>query len=195
MNKHDKEAVLLVAEHFCVYGFLSYAIGTELDDPQARKALLSQHDSTSIMLRYRPDRFFTKNGNRSVLCEVKCEYAGYSNFAVEFDSFTASKQWNTGDKHVMYAFVDLQTREIKSCWANNVPMPVVVYVPMRNGWNETHNRLKREYPGIRLDPKPHKFGSGTPYFLLPKAANYLVNFDQFISKELLSTRIELSRVA
>lgn len=185
-SKHDAEALPLVIESFARYDFGCHIMGTEIDNPEARAALTAQSDSTSIMLRYRPDRFFTQKGNRSVLCEVKSEYQGYTNFAIEFDSFAATKQWNASGRHVMYALVDLIKGHISCCWAGDIPAPTKVFVPRREwDYENTLARLTRENPEVNFISRPYSNGSGTAYFLLSKIHKSLKPFDVFVEHELI----------
>lgn len=185
-SRHDNEALPLVIESFAKYDFGCQIMGTETDNPQARAALTSQSDKTSIMLRYRPDRFFTQKGNRSVLCEVKSEYQGRPNFAIEFDSFIGTKQWNASGRHVMYALVDLTKNTICCCWAGDIPAPESVLVPKREwDYEDTLARLTRENPEINFISKSFSNGSGTAFFLLSKSHKCLKPFDAFVENELI----------
>lgn len=187
MTQHDEKAVPMVVALFRRYHFEGHVLGTEADDESFRMALRGQSDRTSIMLRFRPDRTFVKQGARSVLCEIKSEGGKYANFAVEADSYRAAMEWNAAHRHVCFAFVDLGSGSVFCCWADQVPRPRAIRVPRRWDFGANMRRLQAEMPGAILHEEPYRpgpFSSGTPYFLVPKGSPFLVLADQFIAREL-----------
>lgn len=184
-EQHDNIAIPLVTKLFKAYQFDKHRWGFEFDKQVTKTSLSSQHDKTSMLLRYRPDVVFTKIGWRSVLCEIKSENQGYKNFAVELESWLATKEWNLHQNHVMYAFVDIVPKKVLCCWANTIPLPGIVYLPKTPDFTKTKNRIKANLPHLVITLTKYSSGSGTPYFLLPKNSKYLIKFDEFINTELL----------
>jgi hypothetical protein len=183
-RQHDDQAVGLVKAIFSKYGFLGFRIGAEIDHKNHWSLLTAQADPTSIMLRFRPDLVLVKPGVRTVMCEVKSEAQGYVNFAVEFNSWRAATIWNRSGRHVMYALVDLRDERVSACWADDIPRPATVRVPRRWDWEKHKSFLQRGAPWANLEVVNHAGGSGTPYFLIPKAADYLRPVERFIEREL-----------
>jgi hypothetical protein len=179
-----------VRNAFGQYGFTAHGLGTELDDVVLRQSLAAQDDRTSRLLRFRPDQALVRPGVRSLLVEVKSERGRYPNFAIEVASHQAASEWDSGRRHVAYAFVDLGTRLIWCCWAADLPPPVEIRVPLRWDFEASWQRLNQEWPGVRLVPEPYRPGpyrSGTPYFLLRKTSSCLQALDVFVRAELLSS--------
>ncbi|MFN0071172.1 MAG: hypothetical protein ACKVVP_06745 [Chloroflexota bacterium] len=88
-DQHDLKAAVLVESAFEARGARVFTFGVEVDDQSFWDALRQQHDSTSLMLRFRPERAVVLPGTGALVCEVKSEAGGYSNFAVEADSYAA----------------------------------------------------------------------------------------------------------
>lgn len=183
MQLHDTVALPAVLSAWESAGFEAHACGQEADTEALRSALCAQSDATSRMLRFRPDRVLVKRGVRSVLCEVKSETKGYSNYAVEVDSYLAARQWNAAYSHVCYAFVTLtrckdggtwRVGEVVGCWANEIPEPSRITVPRRWDAAKTLARLGNEMPGVNLVPSEWRGGSGTAFFTIPKSSRFLV---------------------
>ena len=192
-GQHDKLAVPIVEAVFKRHGFKGYSIGTENDDAKLYELLRAQSDPTSIMLRFRPDRVKIRPGVRAVLCEIKSEAGRYPNFAVEVDSYRAAILWNQQSKHVMFALVDLATRDTYGVWADEFPRPGTVFVPGRWDFEKQRARMVREWPGLPLTPVRWVGGSGTPYMLIPKNHPCLTELDRFIRERVIESIATLGR--
>ena len=184
-RQHDGDATPMVVSLFESVGFVCYDLGTETDSDELHRALMSQYDETSIMLRFRPDKVFVKSGYRSLLCEIKSESQGYPNFAIEVDSYQAAHKWDSDCERVMYSFVDLSQEQarVACCWVGDVPPPTSIRVPRRWDFERQLERMAAAFPGADMIPCQYIRGkqSGTPYFLIRKTSVYLKPFNQFIS--------------
>src|SRR5262249_34908146 len=159
----------LVAHPCRAERFAATPFGLERDPPALRDALRSQSDPTSILLRYRPDQLLVKVGERSLLCEVKSEAEGYPNFAVEADAYLAGLDWNAIYRHVAYAFCDLRVGVSWACWAEEIPSPQEIIVPLRHRHAaDALRRMPLAFPDARIESRDYGNGSGTPFFLMPK---------------------------
>lgn len=185
-DQHDTAGVPLVCAVFLEYGFTGYAFGAEAGNASFHRAVQAQTDPTSLLLRFRPDRAFVRTGLRSLLCEIKTEGHDSPNFALELDSWQAARQWNAAYEHVAFVFVDLRCGEAVACWATMIPMPQKVYVPRRFDFIQQRERVAREMPAARLCDCTHRGGSGTPFFLVPKAAAFLRPLRSFLAAVLAS---------
>jgi hypothetical protein len=171
--------------------------GIEEASQAARDALMKQYDATSLMIRYKPDLIGVRLGGFSVLVEVKSEGQGSCNFAVEVDSFTATKAYAAMGHSVVYAFTTLtpeSSQSIVGCWTSDVVTPKLILVPRRPtsqhylGGIATMRRLEKVYPQTKFQMirwSRRSKGSGTPFFLIPKDTSYLKPFYGFIKVEAL----------
>lgn len=187
IRQHDEVAIPIVVERFKLFGFECFVTGTEVDSRELQLALRAQHDDTSLMMRFRPDRILISRGNRSLLCEVKSENKGYRNFAIEVESYIAAILWNTASRNVMHALVDLSNNDLViCCWLNEIPKPKLIKIPRRRGFPRAIGRVRQRFPDIPFETTEWKGGSGTPYFLLPKSSSFLTEFNAFVMAELLA---------
>jgi len=183
--QHNGLAVPFVESIFASYGFISYTIGTEMDDEELHELLRKQRDPTSIMLRFRPDRVSVRPGIRSVLCEIKSESGLHPNFSIEIDSYEAAILWNRVCKNVMFVFVDLSRKAALATWADDLPKPVQIYVPRRQGWEDRIRQLRHDYPAADIREIQWIRGSGTPFTTVRKDHPCLIELSRFIESELL----------
>lgn len=192
VNQHDKIAIDFVENIFTKYGLITYLIGTEFDIKGLSESLRKQSDVISIMLRFRPDRVSIVIGSYSILCEIKSESGKYSNFAIEADSYKSALIWNSCDKNnkniVVFILVDISLMSAKAIWAGQIPEPKIIYIPKRNDYIEQEIRIKKEFPNAIIKLLPYKYGSGTPYMLLPKNYKQLFDLDFFIQNEIIGVR-------
>jgi len=186
-DQHDGPAMKIVCDRLEQVGALTSAFGIEIDNDELRQALRSQHDAMSLMLRYRPDRAVVVPKVQTILCEIKSGAGPYRNYAIEIDSYAAAREWHNGERRVMYAFVDLDTETptIKACWFDALPGPHTIYVPMRNGYQSTLHRIEQTWPNANVTTRPHRNGSGTPFFLVNKEHPALRPLDAFITESIL----------
>lgn len=184
---HDEQAVPLVMARFQAYGFKIFPWGTEHRNARLAELLRLHYDPTSALIRHQPDLavIHAEPIVRSVLCEVKSESQGRPNFAIAVDSFRSARALRAGECHVMYALVDLSTEQILACWADQIPAPSRIFVPKRWDYEQTRERLLKEWPGVLLVSRSCSGGSGTPFLLIPKTADYLLPLDHFIKQYLL----------
>jgi len=185
-EQHDHNALPLVESIFRQYGFTSYTIGAETDNKELHDILRRQDDVTSVMLRFRPDRISVHPGLRSVLCEIKSEFSGYRNFAIEISSYEAALLWNRVSRNVMFVFVDLAQSTALAAWADDIPSPDVIYIPARPHYEEYLSMVKTKYPAAIIKVISWHSGSGTPYMLLPKDHPCLMDLGRFIETNLLN---------
>jgi hypothetical protein len=185
--QHDNTAMSLVCNQLERVGALTSAFGIEIDNDALRQALRNQHDAMSLMLRYRPDRAVVVPKVRTILCEIKSVSGTYRNYSIEVDSYTAAREWHNGDRRVMYAFVDLDAEPptIKACWFDALPPPHTIYVPTRQGYQATLQRIEQAWPDANVLLREHKRGSGTPYFLVFKGHTNLRPLEEFIANSIL----------
>jgi len=179
---NHSSGIELVTRLFEKHGYKCYTMGTETDNKELYQSLTSQHDTTSRMIRFRPDRVHVKQGVRALLCEIKTEKGSSDNFAVEVESYGASLLWDKGMKHVIMAFVALQGMDAYGTWVDEIPEPDVIFVPRRWDFDEQMALLDDEWPETRKQPTRWRAGSGTPFILVPK--NSLESLDCFIANML-----------
>ena len=190
MQQHDGVAVPMVSRALAVYGFDEHVIGQENDDIAIRENLRGKRDITSLMFRFRPDRLYIHPSYPPLACEIKSESGKYPNFAIEFDSYIASKGHGSIYKAV-YAFVDLGVDTIKLCWTKDVLYSTLIWVPQNHpDWKKALDYLEVHYPTVNALPARRNNGSGTPNFVIPKNSSYLLPIDQFIKQE-LELRIDI----
>ncbi len=175
---HDNIAVPAMEEDFLSAGYKSFVSGIEFDDPELKQMLRNQQDLTSMRIRYKPDRILVHPKDGSLMCEIKSESQGYNNFAIEFNSYAMVIEWGKMNK-ILYAFANInETRNCKMTytWAENIKLPSTVIVPNRSDANVNKQWIKKKFPTILIKHVQHRGGSGTPYFLVPKNASYMLNF-------------------
>lgn len=139
-------------------------------------------DDTSLQFRYRPDKLFIHPIIGSLICEIKSESTGHKNFAIEFVSYAVGMIWAKSHR-LVYSFVEIANGcpfRLRCCWGEEIPHPTKVFVPQRWDATEMEYYLLKRYPDIDIIRKSHDSGSGTPYFLVPKTAQYLTGFSEFM---------------
>lgn len=170
---HDTIACPTVDKQFSFLGYDSFVTGAEIDDKRMMEALKGRTDQTSMAFRYRPDKLFVSPKGPSIACEIKSEFRGHDNYAIEFDSYAQTLKW--GIAHiVIYAFVNIKRiDEMYFSWANyclpdDISFPKKIFLPDRYDYESIESRIKGDYPNLGIDIVSHKKGSGTPYFLINK---------------------------
>lgn len=162
IRQHDETALEVVRSTFLTRRIKLYPFGGELS-PSLQKDLRSLGNGTSRMLRYRPDQVAVIPGKRSLLLEIKSESDGSPNFAVELNAWEAAKMWNRDSRHVLYVFVDLKVGSVYAAWPENLT-PARIFVPRTGDLGRI-----AAYPGIPVRKIVTRRGSGTTFFLVPKA--------------------------
>lgn len=189
---HDQIALPAVKELFLEeYSLTGHVIGAEIDYEALRESLRANLDLMSLKFRYRPDILFTSSNPKvpALLAEIKCEVSGYNNWAIEFFSYLAAKEWDAPQKNVIYIFVEIdgeseEITKMDACWCNSVRFPLQIKMPTgHRDYHKNKEWVKENYPHVLIDDKYARNGggSGTPFFTIPKASNYLKGIELFMT--------------
>lgn len=188
-HEHDKIAIPYLQDRLKEFGLSTVQHGVEIHDPKLKEFLRNSGRSNPNVLRdrYKPDLYIIPDDQQlkisPVLCEVKSENKGHSNFSIEFDSYCSGKLWDNNQRGVMYAFIrliDNHPVEIKCCWLIDIKISYVS-IPKRFDFEKTIYELTNLYPNIEFKPVQYTSGSGTAFFVIRGDSSYLRQFDSFIS--------------
>jgi hypothetical protein len=185
VSQHDCAAFEIMSNHLSDHGIALIRDGYELND-NLKTHVFTSNNPTDRYLRHRSDLVGLYRKTRNFLIEIKSGDNKYPNFSIEADAFFNLKtaaQTNDRILSVM-GFVNIETKECQAAWTLEIPDPYFIRVPRRFDADESFTRMCTIFQHANVSFCEYRGGSGTPFFLIKKDANYLRPLRQFIKEEL-----------